>query len=87
MAFNRAAPSRLTAPVREAAMSTVARALEYFEKTYGPYPMDELTVVTLKRRFSQGYLGYITLTDSIAPCVSNNPLRSSSVAEKGRFPT
>ena len=45
-------------------MQTVARSLTFFEETYGPYPMNELTVVTLPRRYSQSYLGFVTLSDS-----------------------
>jgi aminopeptidase N len=46
-------------------MDTVARSLSYFEQVFGPYPLDELAVVALPRRYSQSYLGFITLTDTI----------------------
>ncbi len=42
---------------------TVAEALAYFEETFGPYPLDELTVSTIPRGFSQSMLGFITLSD------------------------
>lgn len=42
---------------------TVAESLEYFESTFGPYPLDELTVSTIPRGFSQSMLGFITLSD------------------------
>ncbi len=42
---------------------TVAEALGYFEATFGPYPLDELTVVTIPRAFSQSMLGFVTLSD------------------------
>ncbi|HXM71361.1 MAG TPA: hypothetical protein VN970_09520, partial [Thermoanaerobaculia bacterium] len=38
---------------REEVVKTVADALAYFEETFGPYPMDELNVVTVPRGFSQ----------------------------------
>ncbi len=42
---------------------TVAESLEFFETTFGPYPLDELTVLTIPRTFSQSMLGFITLSD------------------------
>jgi hypothetical protein len=42
---------------------TVAEALSFFETTFGPYPLDELTVSTIPRGFSQSMLGFITLSD------------------------
>lgn len=42
---------------------TVAEALAYFETSFGPYPLDELTVSTIPRTFSQSMLGFITLSD------------------------
>jgi len=42
---------------------TVAESLEYFETAFGPYPLDELTVSTIPRDFSQSMLGFITLSD------------------------
>jgi len=65
MAFNRGAPIRLTERIRERALDAVDRSLRYFEEVFGPYPLDQLAVVTLPRDFSQSYLGYITLTDSV----------------------
>lgn len=44
-------------------LSTVLDALEYFEETFGPYPLDELTMVTAPRAFSQSFLGFVTLSD------------------------
>jgi aminopeptidase N len=43
----------------------VARSLSFFEQVFGRYPLDKLEVVALPRRYSQSYLGFITLTDSI----------------------
>ncbi|MFN7941302.1 MAG: M1 family aminopeptidase [Thermoanaerobaculia bacterium] len=43
-------------------VDTVARAVEYFSATFGPYPLPELTVVTVPRFYSQGLLGFVTLS-------------------------
>jgi hypothetical protein len=48
---------------REEVVKTVADALAYFEETFGPYPMDELNVVTVPRGFSQSVTGLVTLSD------------------------
>lgn len=37
---------------------TIAEALGYFEEKFGPYPSDELTVVTSPRAFSQSMAGF-----------------------------
>jgi hypothetical protein len=50
---------------REEVMKTVADALDYYEKTFGPYPLDYLTVATANRGFSQGLLGFVTLSDAL----------------------
>jgi hypothetical protein len=67
VAFNRSTPFRLSDGVRREVMSTIRRSLEYYEKAFGPYPLDHLTVVTLPRRYSQSFLGFVTLSDSILP--------------------
>ncbi|NIM01916.1 MAG: hypothetical protein GTN89_14030 [Acidobacteria bacterium] len=67
VAFNRSGPHRLTEGVRREMISAIRRSLEYFEETFGPYPLDYLTVVTLPRRYSQSFLGFITIADSILP--------------------
>ncbi len=41
----------------------VTDALTYFEEVFGPYPLDELTVTTAPRGFSQGLLSFVTLSD------------------------
>jgi tetratricopeptide (TPR) repeat protein len=64
-AFNRTAHGKLDPVARAKVMDTTERALLFFEETYGQYPLDQLTVVTLPRRFSQSYLGFITMTDTI----------------------
>ncbi len=46
-------------------MSTVADALRYYQEIFGPYPLDELTVVTVPRQYSQAMLGLITLSGRV----------------------
>ena len=46
-------------------MFTVADALSYYQKVFGPYPLDELTVVTVPRQYSQAMLGLITLSSRV----------------------
>ena len=49
--------------VREEIKSTVADSLIYFEELFGPYPLDELAVVTVPRGFSQAAApGLVTLS-------------------------
>ncbi len=43
-------------------LDTVAESLAYFEEVFGPYPLDELVVVSAPRDFSQSFLGFITLS-------------------------
>ena len=47
---------------RRELLATVCDALEYFEETFGDFPLDELTVVTSPRGFSQSLLGFVTLS-------------------------
>lgn len=48
---------------KEEVKRTVTDALSYFEEVFGPYPLDELTVTTVPREFSQGFLSFVTLAD------------------------
>ncbi len=48
---------------REEVVKTVADAVAYFEEVFGPYPADELNVVTVPRGFSQSVSGLVTLSD------------------------
>lgn len=50
---------------REEVIKAVADALQFYEETFGPYPLDELTVTTANRGFSQGMLGFVTLSDLV----------------------
>jgi tetratricopeptide (TPR) repeat protein len=47
---------------REEILQAVIDALAYFEETLGPHPLDQLTVVTAPRDFSQSLLGFVTLS-------------------------
>ncbi len=40
----------------------VADALRFYQEIFGPYPLGELTVVTVPRQYSQAMLGFITLS-------------------------
>lgn len=46
--------------------AAVADAMGFFESLYGPYPLDEITVVTVPRSYSQAMLGFITLSNAMA---------------------
>lgn len=46
-------------------MFTIADALRFYEEIFGPYPLDELTVVTVPRQYSQAMLGFITLSGRV----------------------
>lgn len=50
---------------RESVRKAVQDSLSYFEETFGPYPFDELTVVTANRGFSQSLPGFMTLSDAL----------------------
>ncbi len=51
--------------VKEDVMKAVTDSLQFYEETFGPYPLDDLTVTTASRGFSQGMLGFITLSDLV----------------------
>jgi hypothetical protein len=65
LAFARDSVSRPSEALRADALDAVASALGYFERTFGAYPLDELSLVTVARPFSQSYLGFVTLAESI----------------------
>ncbi|MCP3956501.1 MAG: hypothetical protein GY719_01475 [bacterium] len=46
---------------QEVLLETIIDSVGYFEETFGPYPLDELVVVTAPRGFSQSLLGFMTL--------------------------
>jgi tetratricopeptide (TPR) repeat protein len=49
---------------RQEVVKTVSDALAYYEELFGPYPADELNVVTVPRDFSQSVPGLVTLSDA-----------------------
>ena len=87
LAFDRASgpPS---AKARDRTFAVIARSLAFFEKIFGPYPLDELTVVVLPRDYSQSFLGFVTLTDTIARAAETEPysagawIRETTVAHE-----
>ena len=52
--------------IHQRIIDVVERSISFFEETFGPYPLDEMTVVVLPRAYSQSFLGFITLTKSVA---------------------
>jgi len=48
--------------VRREVVDTVRDVLEYYQEAFGPYPLDHLQVTTAPRSFSQGLLGFVTLS-------------------------
>ncbi len=57
------ASGKLEKKVRDEIAETVTGSLAYFEERFGPYPLDEITVVTTPRSFSQSLLGFVTLSN------------------------
>ena len=54
--------NRMGKEAREEITKSVTESLAFFEDQFGPYPLDELTVVTVPRGFSQAMLGFVTLS-------------------------
>ena len=46
-------------------LQTGADALSYYENIFGAYPLQELTLVTVPRQYSQAMLGFITLSSQV----------------------
>ena len=61
LSFDRLALPLISRKSREELLSTLIDAVVFFEETFGPYPLDELVVVTAPRTFSQSFLGFMTL--------------------------
>lgn len=57
--------NRMGKDAREEITKTVTDSLVYFEEVFGPYPLDEMTVVTVPRSFSQAMLGFVTLSSTM----------------------
>ncbi len=64
VAFDRAS-RRSSRHVRNEIVRAVKQSLEFYEETFGPYPLDFLTVVTAPRDFSQGLLGFVSLSSQL----------------------
>lgn len=47
---------------RDEVVDTLEKSLAFYEARFGPYPLDYLTVVTVPRGFSQGFLSFLTLS-------------------------
>ncbi len=65
LAFDAEGRSLHERDVRQEIGKTVADALLYFEEQFGPYPLDEMTVVTVPRGYSQALLGFVTLSNEM----------------------
>ena len=65
VAFSRRGNVRPSPELRSGIVEAVSSSFEFFEDVFGDYPLDELTVVTVPREFSQSYMGFITLADSL----------------------
>jgi hypothetical protein len=50
---------------RDDVIKAVTDSLQFYEEKFGPYPLDELTVTTANRNFSQGMLGFVTLSNGV----------------------
>ena len=72
VAFRRTSVARTPRAVQAGVAEMLTDALEFFEKTFGPYPLQDLTVVTVPRRYSQSYLGFITLAGSVVSYTKND---------------
>ena len=46
-------------------VANAADALRYYEELFGAYPLDELTLVTVPRQYSQAMLGFVTLSGRV----------------------
>jgi hypothetical protein len=62
LALDPGVPYRERAEVAGRHLDAVGESLAYFAEIFGPYPLDELIVVTTPRLYSQALLGFITLS-------------------------
>jgi len=65
-------PSNWGRGAKEEVMGTFSRSLQFLEDTFGPYPLDYLTVATVPRGFSQGFLSFVTLAHGVVARPSGN---------------
>ena len=47
---------------QEELLETLADTITFFEESFGPFPLDQLTAVTTPRAFSQSLFGFVTLS-------------------------
>ncbi|HKQ60409.1 MAG TPA: M1 family aminopeptidase [Candidatus Polarisedimenticolaceae bacterium] len=65
---------------KPAVVATVKQSLQFFEEKFGRYPLDFMTVASIPRGYSQGYLGFVTLAQGLfwTPSYSWRRLQSST---------
>jgi len=80
VAFHRREGSKVPETIRRATVEHISTALEFYEEIFGPYPLETLTVVTVPRKYSQSFLGYVTLADSLV--FSARPLSEGAVWQR-----
>ena len=64
MAYGRGEESALTYRQDEIE-AEIVDILSFYEETFGPLPLDEITVATLPRAYAQGLLGFLTIASSM----------------------
>lgn len=65
LALNRRAQEWVRKAGREKIIASTQEILQFYEKIYGPYPLDHLTVATTFSSFGQGMAGFVTLPDIV----------------------
>lgn len=58
-------PSNWERGAKEEVIATLSDALQFLEEKFGAYPLDYLTVATVPRGFSQGFLSFVTLAHTL----------------------
>ena len=56
--------ARIERRLEDEILETVTDAVEYYSDVFGPYPLKHLRVVSSPRGYSQGLLGYVSLSTS-----------------------
>ncbi|MCU0254182.1 MAG: hypothetical protein MUE47_06540 [Acidobacteria bacterium] len=64
-AFDQDSQKWMTKKEQEDFRANVRDALAYFEATFGPYPLDHLSVVTNRQGYGQGMPGFVTIPDTL----------------------
>lgn len=88
VAFSRSLGRTLPPRARAETVRVVRDTLTFFQSVFGAYPLGELTVVTVPRRSSQAFLGWVTLADSTfaatsgADWVARAPVRARTIAHE-----